>query len=266
MNREELSELAAGYALGSLDGDDRERFEALLRAGDAEAVTLLREFQDTVVGLAQDVRETPPPAVKAALMDRVAAARPVRAGAVVPRLSDLPRVSEPRRRPSLWVALSAAAMAAGIAAIVVGLVVSAGYERRLQMLAQEAAAVRRELDAQQAVVGILRDPATQVVSLAGQSPSPEARGRMLWHTTGGGLFVSAGLPQAPAGKTYQLWAIVGKEAPIPAGTFSVDARGVGSLRVSPLPGVSHVDVFAVTLEPAGGRPAPTGEMYLVGKA
>jgi anti-sigma-K factor RskA len=33
-----------------------------------------------------------------------------------------------------------------------------------------------------------------------------------------------------------------------------------------LPGVTRVDVFAVTLEPEGGVPAPTGAMYLAGKS
>ena len=55
-------------------------------------------------------------------------------------------------------------------------------------------------------------------------------------------------------------------APVSAGVFTVDPKGTGSLRVPPLPGVSRVDVFAVTLEPEGGAPAPTGAMYLAGKA
>ena len=38
------------------------------------------------------------------------------------------------------------------------------------------------------------------------------------------------------------------------------------LRVPPLSGVGKVDVFAVTLEPAGGLSAPSGEMYLAGKS
>jgi anti-sigma-K factor RskA len=48
--------------------------------------------------------------------------------------------------------------------------------------------------------------------------------------------------------------------------FNVDARGTASLTVPPLPGVDKVDVFAVTLEPAGGLPAPSGKMYLAGKS
>jgi anti-sigma-K factor RskA len=52
---------------------------------------------------------------------------------------------------------------------------------------------------------------------------------------------------------------------VPAGVFAVDAKGVGSLRVASLRSGALPDTFAVTLEPAGGVPAPTGSMYLVGK-
>jgi len=144
--------------------------------------------------------------------------------------------------------------------------VSTSYERRVADLSREATELRETLRRQESVFAILRDPATQIVALAGQTPSPEARARMLWHSTAGGIFVAAGLPPAPAGKAYQLWAIAGQGAPVSAGVFSVDARGSGNLQVPPLPGVGRVDAFAVTLEPAGGLPAPSGAMYLVGKS
>jgi anti-sigma-K factor RskA len=38
------------------------------------------------------------------------------------------------------------------------------------------------------------------------------------------------------------------------------------LRVGPIPEVAQAEVFAVTLEPAGGLPAPSGAMYLAGKS
>jgi anti-sigma-K factor RskA len=46
----------------------------------------------------------------------------------------------------------------------------------------------------------------------------------------------------------------------------VAASGAGGLAVRPLPGVASVNAFAVTLEPAGGLPAPSGAMYLLGKS
>lgn len=259
MTREEIGELAAAYALGALEADDRARFEALLRVGDVEALGALQEFEDTLAGLAAAAPATPAPAVKAALMARIAAApRAARASAPV-------RALPPRRR-AIWPAVLSGAMAAGLAAIVVGWTVSASYEKRLDALARDADRIRAELRGQQAVIAILRDPATQVVALAGLPPAPGARARMMWHAQAGGVFVATGLPAAPEGKAYQLWAIAGTNAPVSAGVFSVDASGTGSLSVRPLPGVSTVNAFAVTLEPAGGLPAPSGEMYLLGKS
>ena len=244
MSREELGELAAAYALGSLEAADRARFEALLRTGDPDAVAALRDFEDTLAGRAAAAPETPPPAARAP-----ARARPL-----------------PRPPGAMWPVVLSGAMAAGLAAIVAGWSVSSTYEKRLDALARDADQLQAELRSQQAFVTILRDPASQVVALGALPPAPDARARVVWHEKAGGLFVATGLPAPPAGKAYQLWAIAGSNAPVSAGVFSVDASGVASLSVRPLPGVTTVSAFAVTLEPAGGLPAPSGEMYLLGKS
>ena len=265
MSREEIGELAAAYALGGLEAADRARFESLLRTGDADAVATLRDCEDTLADLAAAAPEPPPPAVKTALMERIAAAPPA-------RLS-------PRARRAIWPVVLSGAIAAGLAAIVVGWSVSSTYEKRLDALARDADQLKADLRSQEAVVAILRDPATeqsviailrdpatQVVALAGLPPARTARARMMWHEKAGGVFVATGLPAAPAGKAYQLWAIAGTNAPVSAGVFNVDASGAGHLSVRPLPGVATVNAFAVTLEPAGGLPTPSGAMYLLGKS
>jgi anti-sigma-K factor RskA len=259
MNRDEIAELAAGYALGALDADDRARFDALLASGDAEATAALRDFEGAVAGLAAESVEAPPPAVKAALMARIEG----RSREAVARTLSSVKPSPSGR--SAWTLVLSGAMAAGIAAIAVGWVVSTAYDRRVTQLAQETAALKQELERQQSLVALLRDPATKVVALSGLEPAPGARARMLWHETAGGLLVAQGLPPAPEGKAYELWAIAGKNAPVPAGVFTVDAKGVGSVRVEPIRVAGAVDTFAVTLEPAAGVPAPTGAMYLAGK-
>ena len=261
MNRDEVIELAAGYALGALEMEDRVRFEALLAAGDAEARAALRDFESTVAGLAAETAEAAPPDVKAALLARIDAEG--RSRGTLTQILSAARPAPPRR--SLWTVVAVGAMAAAIAAIAVGLAVSTVYDRRISQLAREQALLKEELTRQEELVTILQDPATQVVALSGLPPAPEAKARMLWHATAGGLLVAQGLPPAPAGKAYELWAIAGTGAPVPAGVFAVDARGVGSLRVAPLRSGGPPDTFAVTLEPAGGVVAPTGSMYLVGK-
>jgi anti-sigma-K factor RskA len=261
MNRDEVIELAAGYALGALEVEDRSRFEALLAAGDAEARAALRDFESAVADLAAETAEAAPPAVKAALLARIDAEG--RSRESLAQMLSAARPAPPRR--SLWTLVTVGAMAAAIAAIAVGLAASAVYDRRISQLAQEQALLKEELARQGALVTILQDPATRVVALSGLPPAPDAKARILWHATAGGLLVAQGLPPAPAGKAYELWAIAGTGAPVPAGVFTVDARGVGSLRVAPLRSGGPPDTFAVTLEPAGGVAAPTGSMYLVGK-
>ena len=48
------------------------------------------------------------------------------------------------------------------------------------------------------------------------------------------------------------------------GVFPVDERGQARHVLPEVPGAEGVGAFAVTLEPAGGVPAPTGPMVLLG--
>jgi anti-sigma-K factor RskA len=109
------------------------------------------------------------------------------------------------------------------------------------------------------VIALLRDPATRIVALGGAGPSPTGTGRLVWHETAGGHLFVANLPPAPSGKAYELWTITGGR-PRPAGVFKVDASGRASQPVPPAP--APVQLFAVTLEPEVGVPAPTGPVVL----
>lgn len=167
---------------------------------------------------------------------------------------DLPEAAAPAPRRG-WFAWAVGTAAAAIAAAAfTGGVVASRYEARLGLMARETIALRE----------LLRDPATQIVALRGVGPSPQATGRVLWHAVNGGHLFVANLPAPPPGKAYELWTI-GDAAPQQAGVFQVDAQGRGSHRVAPVEGGKPVKVFAVTLEPAGGVPAPTGPMVLASK-
>jgi hypothetical protein len=172
-----------------------------------------------------------------------------------------------------WVVGTAVATIA--AAFFTGMFVAARYEARLGQLARETSALRARVAREEAarrdqlaaanrVVDLLRDPATRVVVLRGLAPAPGAAGRMVWNDrVGGHLFVS-NLPPAPPDKAYELWTI-GGGPPRPAGLLELDAAGRASHSVEPMANGEAVQVFAVTLEPAGGAPAPTGPMVLASK-
>jgi anti-sigma-K factor RskA len=126
------------------------------------------------------------------------------------------------------------------------------------------ATLQDELVEREAAFRLLSTPQVSLVRLAGLSPSPGASARLLWNPLGReGVLLTSGLPQIPRDRVYELWAIAGNE-PVPAGIFEVDSAGHAFLPLPPLPGPKRFDKFAVTLEPAGGVPKPTGPMHLLG--
>jgi anti-sigma-K factor RskA len=253
MTHEPFDTLAAVHAVGALDGEDLVRFEAHLREGCATCEAALREANEALAELHRQATPVIPPAhVRDALMRRVQ--------------------SSSRPRPWRWIPWAVGVAAAAVlAAAFTGGMVAARYQARMGALARDMAQAREQLRREQAllreevkiarsIADLLRDPATRVVALNGLADAPNANGRVVWHEKAGGRLYVAGLPPAPAGKTYELWTIAGP-APRPAGTFDVDAAGRGSLTVAPVTD-GPVKVFAVTLEPAGGTPAPTGPVVL----
>jgi len=173
------------------------------------------------------------------------------------------RQRELRRTWIRGTAIGGVAMAVG--ALLGGGFVAARYETHLGQVTREAVALRDRVQRQQAavyhVIDLLREPGTSVIRLQGQGPAPGASASMLWNDRSGGHLLVASLTRLPPDKTYELWTISGT-TPRPAGLFAVDAKGTGGLRVEPVPGDRPVDVFAVTIEPAGGVPAPTGPIVL----
>jgi anti-sigma-K factor RskA len=240
---EPFDELAAVYAVGALDGEDLARFRAHLRTGCAGCERVVREYQETLVSAAAELEVIPPAHLKRALLAR---------------LPGRPAAARPRLRLG---AVASMALAAGLAALAVGAALRARYETRLASLARETQALREALTAERELAALVGDPATRFVQLAGLAPSPQAEGRVIWNERRGGVFVATALPPAPADKVYELWAIAGG-TPRPAGVFRVDEKGEGRMKLAALPGAPAVQQFAVTLEPAGGVPAPTGAMYL----
>jgi Anti-sigma-K factor rskA len=124
--------------------------------------------------------------------------------------------------------------------------------------------LQQELRERDEALRLLATSQVRPVRLAGLPPSPGANGQLLWNPAARmGLLLTSGLPQLPPNMVYELWAIAGKE-PVPAGLFAVDEGGHAFVRLPPLPGGKRFTQFAVTAEPAGGVPSPTGPMHLLG--
>ena len=100
MSHEPFDTLAATYAVGALDGDERAEFERHLAGGCAECASTLRQSAEALAALARSAPPMiPPPEVKQELLRRIAA-------------TTSPRRVAPRPRPLVWVAGTLAAMIA----------------------------------------------------------------------------------------------------------------------------------------------------------
>lgn len=96
----------------------------------------------------------------------------------------------------------------------------------------------------------------------------QAIGAAVWVTLDQrGLMVLEGVPNVsnPVTQDYQLWLFEpNAPGPISAGTFQTDARGAVRFQFNAGASVKAVERFAVSIEPKGGQPRPTGKVVLVG--
>lgn len=72
------------------------------------------------------------------------------------------------------------------------------------------------------------------------------------------------LPQLEPGTTYQAWLVENGQR-VSAGTFGVNRDGYGLLLIDSTKPVSEYEQLGITIEPAGGSPAPTTPRVIGGE-
>jgi hypothetical protein len=131
--------------------------------------------------------------------------------------------------------------------------------------ALDARNLQRELTLQREVAGLLQQP-NVVVSfvLAGTGTAPSAYGSVLMDMDAAkGALAVRGLPPAPTGHVYRLWA-VSAGSDVLCGQFSADPeRAARAQFVVPVRAYQgRVERVFVTLEPLGETAQPTGPRVL----
>jgi hypothetical protein len=97
------------------------------------------------------------------------------------------------------------------------------------------------------------------------SAAREPKAMMFWdRDRNGWTFIAHNLPMPQPGRVYQLW-LVTPTSKISAGTFMPD-KGEAMVRATYPIARDGLVAVAVTDEPAGGMPQPTGQMVVAGNA
>ncbi|MCI0428319.1 MAG: anti-sigma factor [Nitrospiraceae bacterium] len=136
-------------------------------------------------------------------------------------------------------------------------------ETRVQL--SQRGNVRTVETPQDELATLLRIPNVKAISLTGSEMAKRATGFLLYDSRTQKLWLySVNLPESPAGTTYQLWAVHDK--PISIGTFQMNTGETAHLLVKKVLSFTDAKTFAVSLEPSGGRPQPTGPMYLLSRS
>lgn len=241
------------YALGALEGDEKQELEAHLGAC-ADCAHKLEEARGRLALLSLAAAPVaPPPRVRERLLRQVQPRTVTQQ--IAPRFSNFWRLATP-----------ALAVACLVLIMVLGTFRTENHDlrRRIDELQLAADIQMKETARARAVLDVLTAPDTFKVTLVSGSAPPAPQGKAFYHPRKGLLFYAANLPVLPAGRTYQLWLVPAQGIPISAGIFQTDAQGNGEVLLPSLPSDVTPKAFAVTDEPAGGVPQPTGTKILVG--
>ncbi|MFD8982692.1 anti-sigma factor domain-containing protein [Streptomyces sp. NPDC059564] len=215
--------LSGAYALDALERAERDAFERHL-AHCPQCAQDVREFTATAARLGAAVALPAPPGMRAAVLGRIDGVR---------QLPPARRSIVPLRRRALPMAL---------AACLTGVLALGGAAVWEHERAGQAAGALDGLAA------VLAAPDARTVT--GRSASGATAKVVVSPSRDQAAFLGSGLPQAPPGRTYQLWLADGGVMR-PAGLTTGDG---GSVLTAP---VGHATAVGLTLEPSGGSPHPT---------
>jgi anti-sigma-K factor RskA len=247
------------YALGALDAEECGPFGEHV-AVCAECAAKLAEARGRVVLLALAAPQVAPSSgAKQRLMARIHAD----AAASSQRAMNTEEPAEVRTR--WWAAILVPALGALAVATIVLWMQNERLSRDIASMHGAIAVQQKEIDGAAKMIDLIGSTDTVVVNLAAQPGMPKGTAHVMYNMKMKTLMYDGELEAAPAGKSYQLWVVPTNGNPISAGVFT-PVPGQTDHWMMDMPEGLVPKAFAVTVEPAGGMPQPTGPKVLLGAA
>jgi anti-sigma-K factor RskA len=250
-SEQDLSELAAAYALGALDPAEARAFEAYLATSPA-AQREVAQYREVSALLALGTPAGAPAAdLRARVLERATRER------VVPLRTRTPWAA--------WAALAASLVAvAGLALSQRGIRQQlASREATITSLQDSLSAREATLAVREAELNAILDP-NVVLTRMGTPGTPQPVVQLFWNRHSNLMLAHAfHLPPAASRRAYQLWFIPRNGKPIPSVVFNTELSGHALVQQIPVPQGVELTAAAITDEPETGSPQPTTTPFLV---
>lgn len=269
LNEEQFEELCAGYVLNALEPEEREQFEEMLQNASQEQKELFHSMKTAANQVAFTIEENQTPeVVKQRIMDQVKAEQedPVTDGS---GLSSDNKESNKFDWGTLAVAASFALLLVTLSLVFYSFNLSGEISDKEKIIVEQQEQItelQNEIQQKEELLTILESREVDLVMMSGMEVNPNGYGKIIWDPASNrALLQVSNLPAVPSDKDYQLW-IIRNNKPVSAGVFAVNDPGKDSFfKIEEITSnEQQADAFAVTMEPKGGMPQPTGDMYLMG--
>ena len=274
MTRDEFIALSAEYAAGGLQGDELEKFMAYVRTATPQELEELAELLTTTSLLPLALhRKAPPAHVREQLLQSIRLSGSARE-AVEERTEELMRQALPRALSAgrqggwrAWMPLGVTFV--GLAMVLAFALYVMGLLRTIDGQNQRLVAIQDELSRKEELLNVLAAKQVEMVLMSGLANCPVGYGKIIWDPERRvAILQVSNLPPVSSDKDYQLWVIksAGGGQPISAGVFAIGTTEPAYFKIEQLAVTDpkQIAAFAITLEPKGGVPAPTGAMYMAG--
>jgi anti-sigma-K factor RskA len=289
---EEIRELAALYALGSLTQHEARSFEIHIREGCSVCEEEFRKFSRTIAEIGFASEEVPAPDyIRDLLMARIERERPVAAPAIeqnrgskVEPLQEKPSppsdvrfiFAQPKQEKSrilpLMLAIALIVLAAASYFFWKSLQdTNSQLQAKLTAARIDAEELQKQIEDQKVqsakleqILAIARKPSARIARLIGQAATPSDAGAMLWDTHLNQCLTTGAFLPAPEGKVYQLW-FFSATTKVPIGRLETDLNGRVFMTLPVPKEAADATAAVVTLEPDNGAQIPTAPYCAAGR-
>ena len=257
-NCEQLAALYEEYALGVLEGEEREELEAhLARSGD-KCVSGVAQARWVVSQLGHAAPDShPPAALRGKIMDAVKPAADS-TDSVVP--IERVKLSAPRVAFPVWAYVAAAALSLVTAYTVRQMnnqsAQLADLRKDMKLAMAQNQALQNQLDMNRMVAMVMMSPDSIPLKLMPKDKNMPMVHAYL-HPHMGVAITADQMPPMPSARTLQLWLVPKTGKPISVAIFHPDTAGEIALVAPVNMPKTEIAALAVTDEPASGSPQPT---------